>query len=146
MTTSDGMTSLHGHFRPVSGDWCRRAHGHSLDQRASRSQFAQGFALRNLRHALMTGAGLSVAVVLMLAANTLADDNESPQEPSPEQVAALAEGKAMYRGLCSGCHGGSGRGGGTAVRATLRMADAAPYPFRTPREVDEVAFSEDLMG
>ncbi len=111
MTTSDGMTSLHGHFRPVSGDWCRRAHGHSLDQRASRSQFAQGFALRNLRHALMTGAGLSVAVVLMLAANTLADDNESPQEPSPEQVAALAEGKAMYRGLCSGCHGGSGRGG-----------------------------------
>ncbi|CAM3799725.1 enoyl-CoA hydratase-related protein [Nocardioides marinus] len=41
-------------------------------------------------------------------------------------------------------------GGGTAVRATLRMAGPASYPAscpgRTPREVDEVAFSEDLMG
>ena len=38
------------------------------------------------------------------------------------------------------------------LRATLRMAgagsDAASYlgPVQTPREVDEVAFSEDLMG
>ncbi|MDA1050568.1 MAG: c-type cytochrome [Planctomycetota bacterium] len=40
-----------------------------------------------------------------------ADDNEAASDPAPEQVAALAEGKALYRGLCSGCHGGSGRGG-----------------------------------
>ena len=25
--------------------------------------------------------------------------------------AAMAEGQAMFRGLCSGCHGGAGRGG-----------------------------------
>lgn len=34
-----------------------------------------------------------------------------PQELTPEQKAALAEGQALYRGLCSGCHGGQGRGG-----------------------------------
>jgi putative heme-binding domain-containing protein len=40
-----------------------------------------------------------------------------PEEPSPaksltvEEQAALAEGQALYRGLCSGCHGGTGRGG-----------------------------------
>ena len=50
----------------------------------------------------------------------------------------LATARALAEQVCLG--------GGTAVRATLRMADAAPYPFRTPREVDEVAFSEDLMG
>ena len=36
---------------------------------------------------------------------------EEPKELTDEQKAAIAEGKAMYRGLCSGCHGGSGRGG-----------------------------------
>jgi putative heme-binding domain-containing protein len=30
---------------------------------------------------------------------------------TPEQQAALEEGQAMFRGLCSGCHGGAGRGG-----------------------------------
>lgn len=29
----------------------------------------------------------------------------------PGQEANLAEGQALYRGLCSGCHGGAGRGG-----------------------------------
>lgn len=28
-----------------------------------------------------------------------------------QEKAALAEGQALYRGLCSGCHGGAGRGG-----------------------------------
>jgi putative heme-binding domain-containing protein len=32
----------------------------------------------------------------------------APTSPDP---AALAEGQAMFRGLCSGCHGGAGRGG-----------------------------------
>jgi putative heme-binding domain-containing protein len=32
-------------------------------------------------------------------------------EPTAEQQAALAEGQALFRGLCSGCHGGAGRGG-----------------------------------
>ena len=34
-----------------------------------------------------------------------------PKELSPEEKAALAEGQALFRGLCSGCHGGLGRGG-----------------------------------
>jgi putative heme-binding domain-containing protein len=38
-------------------------------------------------------------------------DHPSPKEPSPEEQAALAEGQALFRGLCSGCHGGLGRGG-----------------------------------
>ena len=56
----------------------------------------------------------------------------------------LATARALAEQVCLG--------GGTAVRATLRMAgagsDAASYlgPVQTPREVDEVAFSEDLMG
>ncbi len=31
--------------------------------------------------------------------------------PSPRDPAALEEGQALFRGLCSGCHGGLGRGG-----------------------------------
>src|SRR5262245_57499603 len=32
-------------------------------------------------------------------------------EPAPRDPAVLAEGQALFRGLCSGCHGGAGRGG-----------------------------------
>jgi putative heme-binding domain-containing protein len=49
--------------------------------------------------------------LLSLATNTMAEEGQSPKGLPPEQVAALEEGKALYRGLCSGCHGGSGRGG-----------------------------------
>src|SRR5262245_23766305 len=31
--------------------------------------------------------------------------------PSAADQAALAEGQVLFRGLCSGCHGGAGRGG-----------------------------------
>ena len=34
-----------------------------------------------------------------------------PRELTPEEKAALAEGQSLFRGLCSGCHGGQGRGG-----------------------------------
>ena len=35
-----------------------------------------------------------------------------PGAPNAAQnPAAMAEGQAMFRGLCSGCHGGAGRGG-----------------------------------
>jgi putative heme-binding domain-containing protein len=33
------------------------------------------------------------------------------KEPTPEEKAALEMGQSLYRGLCSGCHGGAGRGG-----------------------------------
>jgi putative heme-binding domain-containing protein len=60
--------------------------------------------------AAFPGAILLGLVVLGLW--TWADD-KPPQTPSttPEQQAALAEGQALFRGLCSGCHGGAGRGG-----------------------------------
>ena len=37
------------------------------------------------------------------------DSNAGPA--APRDAAALAEGQALFRGLCSGCHGGAGRGG-----------------------------------
>lgn len=48
---------------------------------------------------------------------TAESKSEKPNEPQPpkeltaEEKAALAEGQALFRGLCSGCHGGMGRGG-----------------------------------
>ena len=36
----------------------------------------------------------------------------NPTKPAPPlEEASHAEGKALFRGLCSGCHGGAGRGG-----------------------------------
>jgi putative heme-binding domain-containing protein len=37
--------------------------------------------------------------------------NTVTQLNSPVDPTVLAEGQALFRGLCSGCHGGSGRGG-----------------------------------
>src|SRR5262249_54372553 len=37
--------------------------------------------------------------------------DQTKKSPTPEQQAALEEGQALFRGLCSGCHGGAGRGG-----------------------------------
>ena len=34
-----------------------------------------------------------------------------PSKLTPQQQAALTEGRSLFRGLCSGCHGGKGRGG-----------------------------------
>jgi putative heme-binding domain-containing protein len=40
------------------------------------------------------------------------DAGQSPPAPgATPDAAALAEGQALFRGLCSGCHGGAGRGG-----------------------------------
>src|SRR5206468_1060073 len=36
---------------------------------------------------------------------------KTKKAPTPKDQAALAEGQALFRGLCSGCHGGAGRGG-----------------------------------
>ena len=47
------------------------------------------------------------------AASTPAEKKSpsKPKELTDEEKAALAEGQSLYRGLCSGCHGGKGRGG-----------------------------------
>ena len=43
---------------------------------------------------------------------TQGSDAFSPVAPlTPEKQASLEEGQALFRGLCSGCHGGTGRGG-----------------------------------
>lgn len=81
-------------------------------------------------------AGLGCALMLMLGSATIVR-SEKPEEPkadgakvnsakvdaptpdapkvskelTSEEKAALAEGQALFRGLCSGCHGGMGRGG-----------------------------------
>jgi putative heme-binding domain-containing protein len=41
--------------------------------------------------------------------DTHSDDKST--SPAPADALALDEGKSMFRGLCSGCHGGAGRGG-----------------------------------
>src|SRR5947209_3890073 len=46
----------------------------------------------------------------MLLATAQAPKPE-PARPSTPDPAAMAEGQALFRGLCSGCHGGAGRGG-----------------------------------
>jgi putative heme-binding domain-containing protein len=64
-----------------------------------------GKAIHVKPHALVLGASLLGCVALVI--QTWADEVPSVI-PSP---ADLAEGQALYRGLCSGCHGGAGRGG-----------------------------------
>jgi cytochrome c oxidase cbb3-type subunit 3 len=95
----------------------------------------------DVRHRWLLAGLAVVACVVMAAVGrpaappALAQDNEhavtkhevfdSPDKPQsndatsakqatglqPSDDMALAEGKALYRGLCSGCHGGAGRGG-----------------------------------
>jgi putative heme-binding domain-containing protein len=56
----------------------------------------------------------SLSVLGVLAALAVHSDMASAScsiPPTPEKQAALEEGQALFRGLCSGCHGGNGRGG-----------------------------------
>ena len=56
---------------------------------------------------VVLGAGL-LGWAGILAAATGPAPTAAATPPDP---AALAEGQALFRGLCSGCHGGAGRGG-----------------------------------
>ena len=47
----------------------------------------------------------------MVLANTGQAPKAEPAKPAAPDPAAMAEGQALFRGLCSGCHGGAGRGG-----------------------------------
>lgn len=70
---------------------------------------------------LVLCGGCLLSGLLRLASGAPNDEASSQpdQPPTPEaspsitieDQAALAEGQALYRGLCSGCHGGTGRGG-----------------------------------
>lgn len=102
-----------------------------------RGLVAEHGGLRRLRE--VVGRRLADDVVLtgrrLDAHEALAAGLVSRVVPAGDQ---LATARQLAERVCLG--------GGTAVRATLRMAGTASYPGRTPREVDEVAFSEDLMG
>jgi cytochrome c oxidase cbb3-type subunit III len=58
---------------------------------------------------------VSLGLLLLSAAFCLLPSVKSGDNPkkerTPEEVAAHEEGQALFRGLCSGCHGGAGRGG-----------------------------------
>ena len=43
--------------------------------------------------------------------NSISESLRTVEVPAPEDEVFQAEGKALFRGLCSGCHGGAGRGG-----------------------------------
>jgi putative heme-binding domain-containing protein len=47
----------------------------------------------------------------MLLAGAGQSPDAGPAKPAAPDPAAMAEGQALFRGLCSGCHGGAGRGG-----------------------------------
>jgi putative heme-binding domain-containing protein len=59
----------------------------------------------------LAAAGAGLRGHLSRAGGADPPPEKSPKAPSPEEKAALAEGQALFRGLCSGCHGGAGRGG-----------------------------------
>jgi putative heme-binding domain-containing protein len=53
-----------------------------------------------------------IALIGLLGwAGAMAALGEAPTPSSPRDPNTLAEGQALFRGLCSGCHGGTGRGG-----------------------------------
>lgn len=61
-----------------------------------------------------TGAlGVLLAIPAMAPGDSPATKEQGNVKPlaAPADPAVLAEGQAMFRGLCSGCHGGAGRGG-----------------------------------
>src|SRR5439155_19527928 len=60
----------------------------------------------------MLSAGLLGLAAVVVAPGTGHPQNVgSAGAAKPQDTAAQAEGQALFRGLCSGCHGGAGRGG-----------------------------------
>jgi putative heme-binding domain-containing protein len=68
------------------------------------------------RWAVLGAAGLGIGWTLVAAAPLRSQADAPATAPAPAipvsaDPAALQEGQALFRGLCSGCHGGAGRGG-----------------------------------
>src|SRR3974377_1165797 len=55
--------------------------------------------------------GLAVAIAVCTSAAQTPTPETPKKERTPEELAALAEGQALFRGLCTGGHVGAGRGG-----------------------------------
>jgi putative heme-binding domain-containing protein len=67
-------------------------------------------------HAAVLGACSGILILTALGSVQAQTEATTPAgspaaSTAPHDPAALAEGQALFRGLCSGCHGGSGRGG-----------------------------------
>ncbi len=61
---------------------------------------------------IMFAAGLLTCVLWSLALSVRQPVHAAQEKPKPQpDAAALEEGQTLFRGLCSGCHGGAGRGG-----------------------------------
>lgn len=56
-------------------------------------------------------AGVWLAVVALAIPGKGRGQTPEAAKPPSHDPSALAEGQALFRGLCSGCHGGAGRGG-----------------------------------
>jgi putative heme-binding domain-containing protein len=63
------------------------------------------------RRALVGLCALGIAAVSAAAAIGQAQSEPQSAKTAAPDPSALAEGQALFRGLCSGCHGGAGRGG-----------------------------------
>jgi putative heme-binding domain-containing protein len=66
--------------------------------------------LLGLAAALLNGTTL-VFVLGSTRSSASASGEKQKAAPVAVEQAALEEGQALFRGLCSGCHGGAGRGG-----------------------------------
>jgi cytochrome c oxidase cbb3-type subunit III len=63
------------------------------------------------RWVIVLGAAGLVGAFWLLWRQPVAAIQEPDKTKSQAEAAALAEGQSLFRGLCSGCHGGAGRGG-----------------------------------
>lgn len=75
--------------------------------------FIHRFGWRGLGPVLLGCAVFAVAISSKPAGMLAGQDEPIPAKPEPTSAEkeALEEGQALFRGLCSGCHGGAGRGG-----------------------------------
>jgi putative heme-binding domain-containing protein len=72
---------------------------------------AVSFPQRRSRWSLLAVLLLGGIAALLVRGHGLLTAAARGDPPAGEKQAALEEGQALYRGLCSGCHGGAGRGG-----------------------------------
>ncbi len=63
-----------------------------------------------LKRAVVGAFFLGCAGLMLVTPGRSQSPNAATKPPAPDP-AALAEGQALFRGLCTGCHGGNGRGG-----------------------------------
>ncbi len=77
---------------------------------------------------------LALALALALGASVAAAAAPAPDDAAAWNAASVSRGRVLYRALCAGCHGRSGRGDGPAAAALFpppRDLTRADYRFRS---------------